>query len=98
MNFTRGLRACLACPAEEVRLDSGGIDSVPDQLRAALHKHRLRVIDIFKQVSARADDNDDGSTCCSSSRSSRRGSRSSSHSSSGTDVGSASTPLAVHAR
>ena len=97
MNFTRGLRACLACPAEEVRLDSGGIDSVPDQLRAALHKHRLRVIDIFKQVSA-ADDNDDGSTCCSSSRSSRRGSRSSSRSSSGTDVGSASTPLAVHAR
>ena len=94
MNFTRSLRACLACRAEEVRLDSGGIDSVPDQLRAALHKHRLRVIDIFKQVSARADDNDDGSTCCSSSRSSSRSSRGRS----GTDVGSASTPLAVHAR
>ena len=95
MNFTRSLRACLACPAEEVRLDSGGIDSVPDQLRAALHKHRLRVIDIFKQVSVRADDNDDGNACCSSSRSSSRGGSSGSR---GTDVGSASTPLAVHAR
>lgn len=42
--------------SQDVNLDKGSIDTVPDQLRAALHKRRLRVIDIFRQF----DDSGDG--------------------------------------
>lgn len=35
---------------QDVRLDEGSIESLPDQMRSALHRHRLRVMDIFRQV------------------------------------------------
>ena len=31
-------------------IDEESLDSVPHQLRLALHKHKLRVVDLFRQM------------------------------------------------
>ena len=34
----------------DLSLDKGGVDSVPEQIRAALHARKVRVIDLFRQL------------------------------------------------
>ena len=41
-------------------LDPEGLYTIADQLRSGLHKHLLRVSDLFRQW----DDNADGEVCC----------------------------------
>ena len=44
----------------DVLLSDTGLDTVPEQIRAALHKKRLRVTDLFHQL----DDDQSGTISC----------------------------------
>ena len=57
---TEKLDAADANLLQDVHLDDQSLDTLPDQLRASIHKRRVRIVDIFRQF----DDNRVRSSAC----------------------------------